>query len=41
MNELRIEFLSEWLDLLERHGFNPADLELSADGTRLLKNVVF
>jgi hypothetical protein len=41
MNELRIEFLLEWLELLDRHKFDPAALETSALGTRTLKHTVF
>lgn len=41
MNELRIEFLDEWLQLLERHGFDPAALVTSELGARLLSEVVF
>ena len=41
MNELRIEFLMEWLALLDRHGFDPAALELSELGKKTLKETVF
>lgn len=41
MNELRVEFLEAWLDLLESKGFDPAALETSELGERLLKHVVF
>lgn len=41
MNELRIEFLDEWIRLLERHGFDPAFLETSPMGEKMLKQVVF
>jgi len=33
--------MMEWLELLERKGFDPAALETSALGQRLLKAVVF
>merc|ERR1712196_412410 len=36
MNELRIEFLMTWLDYLEDHGFDPAELEMGEFG-RFLK----
>jgi len=41
MNELRIEFLLEWLSLLESKGFDPAALETSELGERMMKHVVF
>ena len=41
MNELRIEFLLEWIELLESKGFDPAALENSELGTRLMRSVVF
>ena len=41
MNEVRIEFLLDWLALLERKGFDPAALETSELGARMLKQVVF
>merc|ERR1712048_988205 len=41
MNEIRIEFLSEWIELLESKGFDPASLETSELGARMLKAVVF
>lgn len=41
MNELRIEFMNEWLDLLDSKGFDPAALETSALGAKMLKQVVF
>ena len=41
MNELRIEFLMEWLTLLERHGFDAGVLEQSALGAKCLKQTVF
>lgn len=41
MNELRVEFILEWLALLERKGFDPAKLETSELGERMLKSVVF
>ena len=41
MNELRVEFLLEWIALLERHKFDPAKLEMSELGTRCLKETVF
>ena len=36
MQELRIEFLMAWLDYLEAHGFDPAELEMGEFG-RFLK----
>ena len=36
MQELRIEFLINWLDYLEAHGFDPAELE-SGEWARFLK----
>ena len=41
MNELRIEFLDEWIELLERKGFDPAALEMSSLGEKCLRHVVF
>jgi hypothetical protein len=41
MNELRIEFLDEWLALLDRHGFDAAALETSDLGAKMMKEVVF
>jgi hypothetical protein len=41
MNELRIEFINEWLELLEAKGFDPASLETSSLGATMLKEVVF
>ena len=41
MNELRIEFLLEWLALLERHSFDAAEIELSPLGNKCLKQTVF
>lgn len=41
MNEIRIEFLPAWILLLESKGFDPADLEMSELGTRMLKAVVY
>eukprot|EP00729_Bicosta_minor_P006829 gene6829-31479_t len=41
MNELRIEFLMEWLALLDRHGFDPGLLEMSPLGEKCLKETVF
>lgn len=41
MNELRIEFMMEWIELLESKGFDPAELEISDLGTRMLKATVF
>jgi len=41
MNELRIEFLEEWIALLERHHFDPALMETSELGGRMLKQVVY
>jgi len=41
MNELRIEFISEWLALLDSKGFDAAALETSELGAKMLKQVVF
>ncbi|EGD75783.1 hypothetical protein PTSG_07901 [Salpingoeca rosetta] len=41
MNELRIEFLDEWLALLDSKGFDAEALEQSELGERCLRHVVF
>eukprot|EP00038_Savillea_parva_P002308 m.113097 g.113097 ORF g.113097 m.113097 type:complete len:531 (+) comp10794_c0_seq2:4866-6458(+) len=41
MNELRIEFLNEWLNLLDSKGFDAAALETSELGATMLKQTVF
>jgi len=39
MNELRIEFLEDWLDLLEAKGFDPAAIETQVLTRRLVKQL--
>lgn len=41
MDEIRIEFMLEWVKLLERKGFDPAQLETSELGLKFLRAVVF
>jgi hypothetical protein len=40
-HRLRIEFVLEWIALLESKGFDPAALETSELGSKTLKQVVF
>jgi len=37
MQEMRIEFLMAWIELLERKGFDPAALETNSEYNRMLK----
>jgi len=39
MNELRIEFLENWLDLLESKGFDPASVETQELTRRMVKQL--
>ena len=39
MNELRIEFLEPWLELLERHGLDPAKIVTSGLTERMVKQL--
>ena len=39
MNELRIEYLEEWIALLERHGLDPAAIETSGLTRRMVKQL--
>jgi hypothetical protein len=39
MNELRIEFLEDWLDLLEAKGFDPAAIETQVLTRHMVKQL--
>ena len=39
MNELRIEYLEPWLELLERHGLDPAKIVMNGLTERMVKQL--
>ena len=39
MNELRIEFMEDWLDLLESKGFDPAAIETQELTRKMVKQL--